>query len=131
MAPIAVNPEQMRIIAAALRTHSRRIQSAVESIEAEMARLSADQFSGQRAESLRLRFQTAQQRLTQYAAMLNKFADQLDEAAEAFRRADAAHGNAGQGNSFQLTTTFSTGEQAARVRAAQAAMRTVTWSKLW
>jgi WXG100 family type VII secretion target len=131
MAPIAVNPEQMRIIAAALRAHSRRIQSAVESVEAEMARLSADQFSGQRAEDLRLRFQAARQRLAQYASMLNKFADQLDEAAEAFRRADAAHNDATPHGAFQLTTAFNTGEQAARARAAQAAVRTVTWSKLW
>ncbi|MFQ3534887.1 MAG: WXG100 family type VII secretion target [Aggregatilineales bacterium] len=131
MAHIAVNPKDMQIIAAALRAHSSRVQSAVESIEVEMARLSADQFSGQRAEAVRMRFQAMRPRLAQYAALLSKFADQLEEAAEAFRRADAVHGQAASSGAFQLTTTFSLGDQAARVQAAQAAMRTVSWRKLW
>jgi hypothetical protein len=97
-----------------------------------MARLSPDQFSGQRADALRARFQAAQQRFVNFAALLNKFADQLDEAAEAFRRADAAQTeNATDDGSFQLATTFSTSAQAARAQAAQAALRTVTWNKLW
>ena len=133
MAHIAVNPENLQATAAALRAHSSRIQSAVAAIEAEMARLSPDQFSGQRAEALRARFETTHQRFAHFAAMLNKFADQLDEAAEAFRRADAAAQteSAADGSSFQLASTFSTGAQAARAQAAQAALRTVNWNKLW
>jgi WXG100 family type VII secretion target len=132
MAHIAVTPENLQATAAALRAHSSRIQSAVAAIEAEMARLSPDQFSGQRADALRARFQAAQQRFVNFAALLNKFADQLDEAAEAFRRADAAQTeNATDDGSFQLATTFSTSAQAARAQAAQAALRTVTWNKLW
>ncbi len=133
MAHIAVNPENIRNIAAALRAHSSRIQGSVEAIEAEMQRLSADQFTGQRAEALRVRFQAARQRLTQYATMLGKFATQLEEAADAFRRADAAANGEGtqNGNGFQLTTTFSVGSNAARAQAAQAAIRAVNWGKLW
>ncbi|PJF36238.1 MAG: hypothetical protein CUN49_06490 [Candidatus Thermofonsia Clade 1 bacterium] len=132
MPSIAVNPENLQAVAAALRAHGSRIQSAIEAIELEMLRLSTDQFSGQRAEALRLRFQSARQRLMQHAAMLSKFADQLEEAAEAFRRADAAaYSPSTPSSGFQMAITFSTGDQAARVQAAQAAMRTVTWSKLW
>jgi WXG100 family type VII secretion target len=133
MAHIAVNPENLRATAAALRAHSSRIQSAVAAIEAEMTRLSPDQFSGQRAEALRARSQAARERFAHFAAMLNKFADQLDEAAEAFRRADAGAQteSAADGSNFQLATTFSTGAQAARAQAAQAALRTVNWNKLW
>ncbi len=96
-----------------------------------MARLSADQFSGQRAEAVRMRFQAMRLRLAQYAALLSKFADQLEEAAEAFRRADAVHSQAASNGAPQLTTTSSLGDQAARAQAAQAAMRTVSWRKLW
>lgn len=130
MAHVAVNPENMQAVAAALRAHSSRIQSAVESIETEIARLSADQFAGQRAEALRARFQALRPQLTHYATLLSKFAAQLEEAAEAFRRADAAHHEAASGTP-QPTDAISPIPQPARAQAAQAAMRTVDWRKLW
>ncbi|MCS6870303.1 MAG: WXG100 family type VII secretion target, partial [Anaerolineae bacterium] len=130
MAHIAVNLENLQTIAVALRAHSGCLQDAIQSLEAEMARLATEQFSGQRAEALRLRFQAVRASLAQYATMLNKFADQLDEAAVAFRHADSAHHQASS-SAFQLATVFSTGTQAARAQAAQAAVRAVTWNKLW
>lgn len=131
MSHIAVNPENLRATAAALRAHSSRIQSAVAAIEAELARLSPDQFSGQRAEALRSRYQAVHQHFTQLAAMLNKFADQLEEAAEAFRRADSAAHSENVSSVGSSSTAFGTNAQIARAQAAQAAMRTVRWSKLW
>lgn len=126
MAQVGGNPEQLMNIAQALRGHSSRILAALDGAAAEMGRLTPDAFAGAVAESARSRFTHIRGRMGDYAAMLLKFAEQLDQAAAAFRRVDQDHAtppidSGAQGSGFS----------SARVNAAQTAMKGVTWQKLW
>ncbi|GAB4544657.1 MAG: hypothetical protein OHK0023_01760 [Anaerolineae bacterium] len=126
MAQVGGNPEQLTSIAQALRSHSSRILAALDGAAAEMGRLTPDVFAGGAAEAARSRFSHIRGRMSDYAAMLLKFADQLDQAAAAFRRVDQEHGTPSAASG-----TPSNGFSSARIHAAQMAMKGVTWQKLW
>lgn len=136
MAQIAVRPDQLNAIAQSIRDHSNRIQAAIQAVDAEMRRMNADTFAGQSADALRSRYNNVQQRLLSFAPMLNKFANQLDEAAAAFRKADAAESSTNRpasGNwSMASTMAGSSGGAniAERVKAIQEATQGAIW-KLW
>jgi WXG100 family type VII secretion target len=143
MAQIAVRPEQLNAMAQAIRAHSNRISAAIQAIDAEMQRIGAGSFAGQSADALRARYSAMQQRLLVFAPMLNKFANQLDEAAAVFRKADlsatrgAGAGAGGSGANWHMSDSpagaTSTGGglgSADHVRAIQEANKAVNW-KLW
>jgi WXG100 family type VII secretion target len=137
MAQIAVRPDQLNAIAQFIRDHSNRIQAAIQAVDAEMRRMNADTFAGQSADALRSRYNNVQQRLLSFAPMLSKFANQLDEAAAAFRKADVAESGTNRptgGNwSMASTMTGSSGGAeniAERVKAIQEATQGAIW-KLW
>lgn len=141
MAQISVRPDQLNAIAQDLRTHTNRIEAAIQAIDAEMRRLGAENFAGQSADALRMRYSTMQQRLTLFGPMLNKFATQLDEAASAFRQADLAARGAGgtlpSGGNWHLAdtpggalTTSSGLGSPDHIRAIQEINKTIDW-KMW
>jgi len=142
MAPITVRPDQLNAVAQFIREHSNRIQAAIQAIDAELKRMNADTFSGQSADALRARYNAMQQRLLMFAPMLNKFAAQLDEAAAAFRKADADQSGSGSaagrsgasGTGWQMGSltngkTSGMGSQD-HISAIQSANRSVTW-RMW
>jgi WXG100 family type VII secretion target len=136
MAQIAVRPDQLNSIAQSIRDHSNRIQAAIQAVDAEMRRMNTDTFAGQAADALRSRYNNVQQRLLSFAPMLTKFANQLDEAAAAFRKADAAESGAnrpasGNWSMSNAITSGGGGENLAeRVRVIQEATQGAAW-RLW
>ncbi len=133
MAQIAVRPDQLNAIAQAIRDHSNRIQAAVQAVDAEMRRMNADVFAGQSADALRSRYNNVQQRLLSFAPMLNKFANQLDEAAAAFRKADASESSVSRpaSGNWSMAGPIGGGDNVAeRVKVIQQATQNAAW-KLW
>ena len=90
---IRVQPDDLERVAGELRTHASNIQAAIDQVEAEMQRMSVDQFSGQRADQLRARYNSMRQTLEEFCPMLTQFSELLDTSAVRFRTADRNQGN--------------------------------------
>jgi WXG100 family type VII secretion target len=138
MSQISVRPDHLNAIAQALRMHGQRIQTAIEAIDAEMRRLNADSFAGQSADVLHAHYQRLRQRLMTFSPMLTRFANQLDEAAAAFRRADLAESGSGAAQpagTWNLSGPVAGADPGMatlteHARAVQDATRAATW-RLW
>jgi WXG100 family type VII secretion target len=138
MTQIIVRPDQLNAIAQSIRAHARRIQNAVMLIDSEMRRLGQDSFSGANADAIRAHYHNLRDRLMNFEPILNKFAGQLEDAAEMFRRADADHqtGDTARGGDWQTSATYAAGStpteisRAERMEAIRQANQTIRW-RLW
>lgn len=88
---IRVEPQDLESKSQEIRTCANKIQSAIDLVDAELNRMNAAEFSGQRADELRARYQQMRETLMSFCPMLNRFSQSLDETATRFRQADQAN----------------------------------------
>ncbi len=85
---ILVKPSELRNRAQQLRSCAQSILCAVECVDQQLIPLNSDQFSGVSANRLRCRYQSRREILLAFDDKIIAFANQLDEAATAFEKAD-------------------------------------------
>jgi len=87
MAEILVKPTELRQAANELRSHAKRLQAALDAVDAEMRSL-AGKFEGQRAEALQSRYNKIREQIYRFKPLIDHFAKDLDESATRFTAAD-------------------------------------------
>lgn len=87
MAEILVRPPELRMAASDLRDHAKRLQAALDAVDAEMRSLSGN-FEGMRAQALQDRYNKIREQIFRFKALIDHFAKDLDEAAIRFSAAD-------------------------------------------
>jgi WXG100 family type VII secretion target len=88
MAEILVKPPELRDTAAQIREHAKKLQTALDAVEAEMRALGPGTFEGVRADNLRARYNKVRERIFQFKPLLDRFANDLGQAADRFQAAD-------------------------------------------
>lgn len=88
MSEIKVNPDELQEKAQSIESIAAAIQAAVDEVDAEISRMNAGVFAGQRAEALRGHYMAQKSSIEEFAPFLRQFSDMLQIAAEAFRQAD-------------------------------------------
>jgi len=87
MAEILVKPPELKLAANDLRAHAKRLQQALDSVDADIHSLNG-RFEGERANALQARYSKIRERIYQFAPLIMHFAKDLDEAATRFQAAD-------------------------------------------
>lgn len=90
MSAILVTPPEIRSKAEQLLNHARAIQKSLEGSDQVIVPLSSELFSGWKADDFRRRYQTQRERLLQLHQMVTRLSSMLQEAANAFEKADQA-----------------------------------------
>jgi WXG100 family type VII secretion target len=90
MAEILVKPDQLRQAAHDIVEHSRKLQDALNAVDAEIQSIGIGRFDGERANSLRTRYKRLQEQINHIKPLLDYFAQNLDNAAARFMAADQA-----------------------------------------
>jgi surface antigen/uncharacterized protein YukE len=90
MAVILITPPELRSKAEQLLEHARVIQQSLDGSDQVIVPLNGEIFSGARADDFRLRYQTRREQLLKLHQMVTRFATMLQEAANAFEKADQA-----------------------------------------
>ena len=88
MAQIKVIPQDLQSKAEQIRAHANRIQAAVDAVDADIKALGTSVFEGHRADELRTRYTQYRDYLTAFKPMAERFASELDLAAQKFIAAD-------------------------------------------
>ncbi|HIE25510.1 MAG TPA: hypothetical protein EYP74_05850 [Anaerolineales bacterium] len=88
MAQIQVRPQDLMSKATQIRDHAQKIQAAIDSVDADIRSLNVSQFEGHRATELRTRYNRYHDYLTAFKPMVERFANELDMAAQKFKAAD-------------------------------------------
>lgn len=91
MTEIKVRPNELDQNADTIRNHAAAIQSAIDQVDAELQRMNASVFAGQRADELRNRYQQMRETLMSFSPMLKQFSKLLNDSASVFRAADTAN----------------------------------------
>lgn len=87
MAEIRVEPLKLEQAANELRNHAKRLQTALDAVDAEIRSLPS-KFKGQRAEALQSRYNKIREQIYRFKPLIDHFAKDLDESALRFRGAD-------------------------------------------
>jgi WXG100 family type VII secretion target len=88
MVTINIIPSELRNTADQIREHAKRMQAALDAVEADMRALGPGTFEGMRADNLRARYNQVRDRIFNFKPLLDKFAMELDNAAIRFEAAD-------------------------------------------
>ena len=88
MVQIQVKPQDLQSKAEQIRAHANRIQAAVDAVDADIKALGTSVFEGHRADELRTRYTQYRDYLTAFKPMAERFASELDLAAQKFIAAD-------------------------------------------
>ena len=89
MGDILVKPPQLRGIAADLSSRAKRIENACQRVDQALAPLKGSRFLGGRADILQNRFLAQRASLLNYHLLVVGFANQLQQVATLFEKADA------------------------------------------
>ena len=90
MAEILVKPTDLSHTASEIRTHAKRLQAAIDAVDADIRALGPGSFEGARADALRARYGKIREKIYQFKPLIEHFAKDLDEAATRFSAADKA-----------------------------------------
>ena len=88
MNDIKVIPADLTHTASDVRNHAKRLQAAIDAVDADMRALGTDNFEGVRADTLRGRYNKIREKIYQFKPLIEHFAKDLDEAAARFSAAD-------------------------------------------
>jgi WXG100 family type VII secretion target len=88
MAEILVKPTDLTHTASEIRSHAKRLQAAIDAVDADMRALGPGSFEGARADALRARYSKIREKIYQFKPMIDHFAKDLDEASARFAAAD-------------------------------------------
>ena len=88
MAQIQVKPQDLMSKAEQIRAHTQKIQVAIDAVNADINALNTSQFEGYRVTELRTRYQKYHDYLSSFKPMVDRFANELDLAAQKFQAAD-------------------------------------------
>jgi WXG100 family type VII secretion target len=90
MVEILVKPPELKAAANDLRAHAKRLQAAIDAVDADMRSLGPGVFEGERADALRTRYNKIRDKIYKFKPLIDHFAKDLDEAATTFTNADNA-----------------------------------------
>jgi WXG100 family type VII secretion target len=88
MVEILVKPAELTNTASELRAHAKRLQAAIDAVDADMRALGPGSFEGARADALRSRYSQIRVKIYQFKPLIEHFAKDLDEASARFAAAD-------------------------------------------
>lgn len=88
MAGILVRPQELQAKASELREYAAKIKASIDEVDHVISRLTPDVFTGVRADALRSRYYNRREILLASQKQVIHFADNLDQAAMAFAKAD-------------------------------------------
>ncbi len=88
MTQIQVVPQDLQAKAEQIRAYAQKIQAAVNEVDTDINSLNTSVFEGHRADGLRQRYTQYRDYLTAFKPMAERFASELDLAAQKFIAAD-------------------------------------------
>jgi len=91
MSDILVGPGQLRTTADQIRQRAKTIQAAIDTVDSNIKALGPSKFEGNRADTVRARYNRDREKFYNFKPMLDQFANILQEAAARFEAADRAN----------------------------------------
>jgi len=88
MTDILVKPIELTTTANDLRTHAKKLQAALDAVDAAIKSLGPNSFQGNRADALQAHYNRLREKIYQFKPMIDHFANDLDDAALRFSNAD-------------------------------------------